>query len=361
MSSDPYLQPPQIIAPPTEAYADHERMFQGIPGIEHAPNGRLWATWYGGGITEDGDNYVLLATSPNATSWSHVSLIIDHPDGGLVRAYDPCLWHDPQGKLWLFWAQGYAHHTDEHSGVWAITTQNSEDENPTWSEPTRLCDGIMMNKPTVLQSGTWLLPVARWHKAGSAGVVASSDQGKTWSHLGNANIPQKEDRNCDEHMIVERTDGSLWMLVRTQYGMGESISADGGKTWSDVVSSSILHTKSRFFIRRLKSGNLLLVKHGDITEKTERSHLKAFLSADDGKTWQGGLLLDERLRVSYPDAAQAPNGVIYLIYDYDRRGDKKILLATFTEEDIIQKACVSDMAQLQILINQATGTIPEKT
>ena len=161
-------------------------------------------------------------------------------------------------------------------------------------------------------------------------------------------------------MIVERTDGSLWMLVRTSYGIGESVSTDQGKTWSPVAPSPLQHTVSRFFIRRLHSGNLLLVKHGATTEKTKRSHLTAILSQDDGKTWEGGLLLDEHLGVSYPDAVQSPDGTISLTYDYDRRGDKKILLAQFTEDDILQGACVSDQAKLQILINQAFGEIAKK-
>jgi hypothetical protein len=104
-----------------------------------------------------------------------------------------------------------------------------------------------------------------------------------------------------------------------------------------------------------------LIKHGAIAEKTKRSHLTAFLSKDDGTTWDGSLLLDERLSVSYPDAVQAPDGTLYLIYDYDRRGDKKILLAQFTEEDILQGDSVSGQAKLQILINQAFGKIPSKT
>jgi predicted neuraminidase len=360
MATESYLCPPHVITPPTDAYADQSRQFQGIPGIERASNGRFWATWYGGGIGEDGHNYVVLATSTNAHTWSNTSLIIDHPDNGLVRSYDPCLWHDPQGKLWLFWAQGYEKHTDERSGVWAITTENSDSENPTWSTPTRICDGIMMNKPIVLKSGQWVLPVAQWFKEGSSGVVSTSDQGKTWSLTGQANVPIKDDRSCDEHMIIERTDGSLWMLIRTSYGIGESVSTDQGKTWSPVAPSPLQHTVSRFFIRRLHSGNLLLVKHGATTEKTKRSHLTAILSQDDGKTWEGGLLLDERLGVSYPDAVQSPDGTISLTYDYDRRGDKKILLAQFTEDDILQGACVSDQAKLQILINQAFGEIAKK-
>ncbi len=35
-------------------------------------------------------------------------------------------------------------------------------------------------------------------------------------------------------MVVERKDGSLWMLLRTSYGIGQSVSADGGATWSPV-------------------------------------------------------------------------------------------------------------------------------
>ncbi|MGA1195618.1 MAG: exo-alpha-sialidase, partial [Candidatus Latescibacterota bacterium] len=84
-------------------------------------------------------------------------------------------------------------------------------------------------------------------------------------------------------------------------------------------------------------------------------HLSACLSQDDGKVWRGGLLLDERLHVSYPDAVEAPDGTITLVYDYDRKGDKKILLSQFVEADILKGVCVSEQAKLQILVNQAFG------
>ncbi len=65
--------------------------------------------------------------------------------------------------------------------------------------------------------------------------------------------------------------------------------------------------------------------------------LSAWLSDDDGKTWQGGLMLDERKGVSYPDGFQAPDGTIYISYDRNRATDGEILLARFTEEDILAK------------------------
>jgi hypothetical protein len=193
----------------------------------------------------------------------------------------------------------------------------------------------MMCKPTVLSTGEWILPASTWRETdNSARIIVSKDKGKTFTLRGACNVP-KEVRAFDEHMIVERKDKSLWMLIRTKYGIGESISKDKGETWSSVKPSPILHPSARFFIRRLSSGNLLLVKHGLIGEKTGRSHLTAFVSKDDGKTWLGGLLLDERSGVSYPDGQQSENGTIHIIYDYSRTEAREILMATFKEENII--------------------------
>jgi hypothetical protein len=356
LTADVAKRPPPLNFKPGPEYAGGVRMFQGIPGVERAANGRLWATWYGGGKGEDRHNYIMLVTSgDDGKTWSDLKLVID-PDGdGPCRAFDPCLWHDPQGRLWLFWAERH-----ESVQLWAITTEASGSENPKWSAPKLIHEGIMMDKPIVAADGQWLLPVAVWHREGSAMVVGSRDAGATWQLLGQANIPKREDRDCDEPQIVQRRDGSLWMLVRTRYGIGQTVSSDGGKTWGDVEPSSIAHTTSRFFICRLASGKLLLVKHGQIAERADRSHLTAFLSDDDGKTWHGGLLLDERLKVSYPDAVQASDGTIYLIYDYDRYGDKDILMATFREEDVASGKTDSPTVRLRILVNQATGKLPPK-
>jgi hypothetical protein len=200
--------------------------------------------------------------------------------------------------------------------------------------------------------------VALWGREGSATVVSSDDRGATWKTLGRANVPEKKDRNCDEPMIVERTDGSLWMLIRTGYGIGESVSTDGGRTWSDAVPSEIGHATARFFIRRLRSGKLLLVKHGPIDQRTDRSRMTAYLSDDDGKSWHGGLMIDARPGVSYPDAVESPEGVIYLVYDYSRTGAKQILVAVFTEADVAQGRPVTDRVRLRVLANQATGSPP---
>lgn len=328
------------------------RNFQGIPSLAISKEGRMWAVWYAG-ITpkEDENNYVVVATSKKGgKSWKE-KLIIDPDGNGPVRAFDPELWIDPNGVLWLFWAETIGH-DGTIAGLWAKTNDNPGKKGSNWSEPRRITDGIMMCKPTVLSSGEWLLPVSTWRETDeSARIIVSNDKGKTFTLRGACNVP-KDVRAYDEHMIVERKDNSLWMLVRTKYGIGESTSNDKGETWSDLKPSSILHPSARFFIRRLISGNLVLVKHGLIDEKTGRSHLTAFISKDDGITWLGGLLLDERDGVSYPDGQQSADGKIHIIYDYSRTEAKEIIMATFTEEDIISGDTASDNVSLRMIVSK---------
>lgn len=337
-----FLLPPQLVSDPDHyyKYAPESRKFTGIPSLAISPNGRLWATWYVG-ITpgEDENNYVTVATSDdNGITWDEV-LVID-PDGrGPVRTFDPEIWLDPSGKLWVFWAQGITRkiqvEQDGHiAGVWAITADNPEAKKPNWSAPRRIAEGVLMCKPTVLSGGDWALPVSTWFLTdNSAQMVVSTDQGRSFSVRGSCHVPEGI-RTFDEHMIVERKDKSLWMLIRTKAGIGESVSTDNGKTWSTLKKSDIEHPSARFFIRRLHSGNLLLVKHGPIGEQTGRSHLMAFLSKDDGKSWSKGLLLDGRAGVSYPDGQQMKNGKIYITYDFSRTDEQTILFTSFEESDI---------------------------
>lgn len=352
----PSRQPPQHLGKLKTEHAVTNRAFTGIPSLAAAPKGRLWATWYAG-VTpaEDHNNYVVLSTSgDDGATWQEV-LTVDPDAGGPVRAFDPELWVSPDGRLFLFWAQMEKGRRDAELGVWCIETSEPDAVEPKWSKPGRIGDGVMMCKPLVLSSGEWVLPISKWREHDeSAQMIVSTDAGKTWSRRGGCNVPQ-DARQFDEHMFVERKDGSLWLLVRTTYGIGESVSTDRGQTWPELKPSGILHTPSRFFISRLASGNLLLVKHGPLETRTSRSHLTAYVSQDDGRTWTGGLMLDERLGVSYPDGQQTPDGLIRIIYDYNRVSDRNILLATFCEDDVAAGKPASRDVRLRQIVSKATG------
>ena len=337
------FNPPEIITKDIpfaykERYSITSRLFTGIPSMAVTDNGQMWAVWYAGPTAgEDKNNYVVVSRSTDmGNNWGEV-MIIDPDGSGDVRAFDPEVWIDPTGKLWIFWTQAVGYNATR-GGVWAINCKNPSAEFPKWSKPTRLTDGVMMCKPLVLSSGEWVLPASTWRDTdNSAKMIVSTNKGKTWNERGAANVPN-EVQTFDEHMIVEKNDGTLWMLIRTNYGIGESYSKDRGKTWSEVTPSKISHPSARSFIRRLKSNNLLLVKHGPMDFKTNRSHLMAFISKDDGITWSKGLLLDERANVSYPDGQQSINDTIYITYDYNRFREQEIYLTYFTEDEILSES-----------------------
>ncbi len=352
-----------------EQYRTKNRIWQGIPGIERTAKGTLFAAWYSGGKTEEAGNVVVVERSADdGKTWTDGFVLVRHDDEN-VRCFDEVLWIDPQGRLWIFWAQAYLKN-DERNGVWGCYTEDAEADAPRFSEPVRVGHGVMMCRPTVASDGTWYMPCSLWPsdfcKASerhpeldtmrTANVYASVNAGKTFEYRGGADGAQ---RSCDEHMIVEKKDGRLWMLTRTKYGIGQAFSEDKGYTWTDILPSGHIGPNARFFIRRLKSGKLLMVNHVNPTYTTDpkkwhvRNNLMAMLSEDDGKTWHGGLMLDTRDEISYPDGIQAEDGRIYLIYDRSRYEAKEILMAVFTEEDVMEGRLVSEGSRIRKLVNRA--------
>ncbi|MDP1796020.1 MAG: sialidase family protein [Planctomycetaceae bacterium] len=363
------LEPPVILTRPGHGYDDQVRIGNMIIGIERTLKGRLWACWVGNGDSPNG--FFMLATSDDdGGTWSKPRVVIDPtdpPDAPQRRSLVGNLWTDPLGRLWCFFDQSLGYF-DGRGGDWFIRCDDPDAAEPVWTKPVRFADGCTLNKPTVLGNGDWLLPVSLWTRdrigpaslkdahhdldaIRMANVYASTDRGQTWTRRGGVAFPGTD---FDEHTIVERKDGRLWMLARTKSGISESESMDRGVTWSAPKPSSIQNVSARFFIRRLASGNLLLVKNGPIDVRLpRRSSLTAFLSTDDGITWPHQVLLDDRAEVSYPDGIQAFGGMIYLLYDWNRHTDAEILLAKFREEDIIAGRIMSPGSSLRLRVNKA--------
>ena len=344
---------PEYVGAPLPCHAIASRAHVGISSMAVAPNGRLWVTWYAG-ITpnEDENNYVVLSTSGDGgKTWKEL-LVVDPDAAGPRRTFDPELWIAPDGKLrWIWTDRVMPFNNVATDALWMMTLDDPTSEATAWHPPVHIAKGVMMCKPIVLSTGEWALPVSTWYSEASAKMVVSEDGGKTFTVRGGATMP-KEDRLFDEHMFVERKDGSIWCLARTQSGIREAFSADRGKTWSPLEPSAIQHPSARFFITRLLSGNLLLVKHGAVDKKIGRSHLTAFISKDDGKTWEGGLLLDERSAVSYPDGQQTADGTIYITHDFDRVNTRHILFSAFREEDVLAGKDVSGAVRLRQIVSE---------
>jgi len=346
-------------------FFENERLFQGIPGIEVTKKGTAYYTFYTGTDGEHSGNFVLVYRTKvgelgrDPAQRPYLAVV---PATADVRCFDEVLWIDPTGRLWLFWAQSWGDegsHIDGRFGVWASICDDPDADEPLFGTPRRIANGIMMNKPCVLPNGDWLLSCAIWAgyekyysvalpDENYSNVYRSHDNGETFELIGHSDW---EKRCIDEHMITCLGDGRLLMLIRGSDCIGESYSSDGGVTWENTALSSIAGPGSRFHIRRLPSGALLLVNHVDFTG---RNNLAAMLSYDDGKTWTKPLIIDERANVSYPDAA-LHNGRIYIIYDRERYADKEILTACITESDILFGDTLTPGSYTKRVINKAYG------
>ncbi len=341
-------------------FAPENNLWVGIPGIEVTKKGRHFLTFYSGGIKEDIGNHVVLMKSEDGKNYNE-TVAICYEEG--YRCFDPCLWIDPLGRLWLIWARC------PEDGTWAAICEDPDAEEIKFGKEFFIGNNVMMNKPTVLSSGEWLFPVAVWNTdvrtlgpewdspitpKGSF-AYASYDQGKTFKKLGFADV---EKRSFDEHMFLEMKNGTVRCFVRTSYGIGAADSFDGGLHWGEAFATDYGGPSSRFHIRRLPSGRVLLINH---YENKGRNNLTALLSEDDGKTFPYHLLLDERRRVSYPDATVTEDGAIHITYDRDRgcfkktleealASEREILTCRITEEDILNGKLVDEKSFLKQVV-----------
>ena len=368
-AAEPYFGP----ATKPEHAVTH-RKFTGIPSLCVTPKGRLWATWYAGPTPgEDGNNYIVLSTSADGgETWKEV--LIADPDGkGPSRYFDANLWITPDGRLQWNWAE----RRPGFGGKWGVKGDltsvrygdDPESETMNWTKPVPVGTGVAMGKTVRLSTGEWAMPVCEWFAAPSAFMYVSTDGGKSWTKRGGCTFDETA-RRYDEHMFVENANGDIQLWARTNQGMGWSVSHDRGRTWARGMGLTIFHTEARFFVTRLKSGRMLLVKHGPMQvferdfgnepwwEPGRREKLMAFLSEDDGVSWKGGLMIDARDNVSYPDGQQAADGSVYLIHDRERTKAREILCSRFTEEDVLAKKIVSKGSYLRKIVSKGSYVEP---
>lgn len=361
MQFDKISLEPAEIKKAQQRHKQGNRSFQGIPSLECSNDGRLFAVWYSGGETECNQNYVCLAISDDdGQTWTDAVTVIES-NHYAVRVFDPEIWFAPDGRLFLFYAQGSGNDDkscdiyDGVCGVWMTELKNpgTSPENFEFTAPIRIADGIMMNKPTVLSDGTWAFPCALWSQSINPKIippwtaqpgclegeymVISADKGKTFSVRSRIDMSQVEGGPAfDEHSFIQQNDGTIRVWSRVSAGLSESISSDLGQNWSSPeLIKTVSGPSTRFFLRKLRSGNWLLI-YNDC--RTARKNLTAYLSDDEGKSWKYKLLLDERLNVSYPDGVQAPDGSIYIIYDRERYNGGFIHMVKFYENDLLSGA-----------------------
>ena len=207
----------------------------------------------------------------------------------------------------------------------------------TWSAPTKLPDGILgpiKNQPIQLADGTILSPSST--ESNTEGwkihLEISTDLGKNWTKTGALN--DTTEFGAIQPVILNYGDGKLQLLSRTKNDVvSQNWSEDGGNTWSKMTGTSLPNPNSGIDGISLKDGRQLLVYNPTQKNWGNRVPLSVALSTD-GKNWKRVLDLEplrestdmEEEEYSYPTVIQGSDGMVHLVYTWNRKTVKYVTL-----------------------------------
>jgi len=377
----PFFESQQLFPP--------ERWHNHASCIVELPNGDLLVCWYNGSGERTADDVKVegMRKRKGATKWSERFLMADtigFPD------CNPCMFVDPQGRLWLMWIAVIANqwHTSllryqiserpggtgaprwTHSDILIlkpgeefaemVAKQCDEDEKRIDQilPPERRQEGLAylaerrknaadkyfrrmgwMTRvhPFVLDNKRIIVPL--YSDGFDFSIMAISDDGgRTWQ----ASRPLISFGGV-QPSLVQKSDGTLVAYMRDNgpppKRVMRSESRDGGMTWSPVVDDDIPNPGSGLEVIRLQNGHWAMVCND--TEQG-RHRLAVLLSDDEGRTWKWKRYLENDPpgtgSYSYPSIIQAKDGTLHVTYTWSQPGKGScIKYARFNEQWVMQE------------------------
>ena len=340
--------------------------------VVECPNGDLLACWYRGSGERKADDVLVEGARLRRgdTRWSEPFLLADAPG---FPDTNPCLFIDPQERLWLIWQTIVAN--DWHTALcrYKVSEDFLKPGPPTWNrtddlllkpgaefaaalerhagEVLKHLDQIPADQreklPDYLAERSrraadkfysrmgWMTRVhpVLWRDRRMivplysdgydlALMALSDDGGQTWR----ASQPLVSLGGV-QPSLAKRRDGSLVALMRDNGPPPkralQATSADGGETWSTVTDTDIPNPGSGLEVIVLKSGRWALVNND--TEQG-RHRLSVWLSDDEGRTWPWKRAIEDSPAgpgadtASYPSLIQSRDLSLHLTYSFVRKG-----------------------------------------
>lgn len=289
--------------------------------ILELPDGKLLAAWFGGKHEKDPSVEIWMSSKPKGGTWSAPEAMTHFPE---VPTWNPVLFRDAGGKIWLFFKVG------PNEREWIGAYRTSIDDGKTWSDVVYLPAGLLgpiRCKPIILSDGAILAPTSvEAYQTYTAWMERSTDGGKTWSIHGPL-VYDDVRRGLIQPTVWETKDGRVRALMRSTRVIGaivESTSSDGGRTWGPVTKTSLPNPDAGIDAVKMAGGRVALVFNDT---PAARSPLNLAFSDDDGNTWGTHYVLeDEPGEYSYPAVIQGSDGNLHITYTWKRLRIKHVVV-----------------------------------
>jgi lysophospholipase L1-like esterase len=345
-----------LICATTSLAADAPTLHPKASALPFTHQGPFVATAAGGVICVDAKN-ALLSTDEGLT-WTQTPLFSE--PAKFTVSSERALLRTREGVIISSWmnlterAQPKGWRWGEKAVSWQefvlpTYTCRSTDEGQTWEAPVKLSDPwcgcihslIQMKSGRIVLVGQEIIP--QWRHATVMWV--SDDLGKSWQRgdMLDYGVGTHDHAGSLEGSVIERRDGSLYLLLRTESGfLWEATSRDGLK-WEGLKQTTIPSVTCCPQMARLTDGRIALLWNApprhDPKSGSSRSELSLAFSEDETATWSKPVIVA---------ANHAPGGRVSYPYLYERKPGE--LWITTMQGDLRMKINVADLGAGEIPI-----------
>ncbi len=308
--------------------------------IVQLKNGDLLAAWFGG-TAEGKPDVAIWSARMSGGSWSAPVELAREEN---VPCWNPVLFHDAAGELWLYYKFGPS------PQQWAAARKYSDDDGRTWSAAQHLPAGLLgpiRAKPLVMKDGTIIAGSSiEAYRTWAAWIERSADDGKTWMKLGPfvpgvaassagsaasqgavASIPVADtsaNYGIIQPTVVRLEPKHLRFYARSTTNIGRVVisdSHDNGLTWTEPRLLDVPNPNSGIDAVVLHDRRIVLVYNNTTSG---RSPLNLAVSTDGEHFRMFYTLEDQPGEYSYPAIIQAASGDLEITYTWQRKAIRHV-------------------------------------
>ena len=290
------------------------------PTLAETSGGELVAAWFGGAHEKSPDTAIWLSRRETG-NWTAPREVANGimPRGERLPVWNPVLFQPRAGPLLLFYKVG-----PDPSRWWGMWMA-SEDGGRRWTTAQRLTDGIVgpsKNKPVELSDATILSPSSSEGSGWKLFIERSTDHGQHWQSIGP--LAGAVDYQAIQPALLVWSPRRVQLLARSrQNGIVQSVSMDGGQSWSQLTATDLANPNSGIDAQVLRDGRALLVYN---PTRWRRTPLRVAMSSD-GQHWRDALTLAEGWgEYSYPSIIQSVDGLVHVVYTWKRERIRHVVL-----------------------------------